>query len=560
MSSRCWRTPGALGLAYDWFWVFAAPILAMGTHERLAVTSYSTDDKLAYILVGAAAVGAAFRIFKVQNRLWLYTSLSDVTVIAAAAGTGVFLATILISILLHDAVFSRAVPVLHFLFVLLPIVASRILVRSLRNSRYLAGAHHKGSSKIRAAGNAPDHVIIVGANCLAELYLRAVTEIARESIEVVGIVDEDPSKHRHQIRSQEILGRPEDLPGILQELRIRGIVVKSLVICCEWGALSRPAQESLRAHGNDWRLRFVFLNKFLDLMQSSQVRAAPAAGLPDGLEALNQERLGAAAESEPVRISDYLKVKRLVDFVLALALSIVLSPVLLVVALTVATNLGVPCLFWQKRPGYRGRVFKVYKFRTMRSPCDADGNRLPDERRQTVVSRLLRRLRLDELPQLYNVLKGDMALIGPRPLLPVDLPQCPSLRPQMRPGVTGWARHASFWLDMKIILLSLLMVIRGEREDRGAIREALAEFDGRAEDLDAVDPDTVATQGFPVGAVVGVKGSLRQHIVRTIPEATRTNGTAAGRGQLLSSESDRVAPSHEGVGQQQTENVGTEVG
>ena len=556
----------------------------MGTHERLAVTSYSTDDKLAYILIGAVAVGAAFRIFKVQNRLWLYTSLSDVTVIAAAAASGVLLVTASVAILLPDAVFSRAVPVLHFLFVLLPIVALRILVRSLRNSRYLAGAHRKGFSEIKAAGNGPDHVIIVGANSLAELYLRAVSELARESIEVVGIVDEDPAKHRHQIRSQEILGRPQDLSGILQELRIRGIVVKSLVVCCQWTALSQPAQDALRAHGKDWSLRFVFLNKFLDLMQSGQVRPVYATDLPN--------RAAPLPEPRQARVSDYLKIKRGVDFVLALGLSIVLSPVLLVVALVVATNLGVPCLFWQKRPGYRGRVFKVYKFRTMRSPCDADGNRIPDERRQTVVSRLLRRLRLDELPQLYNVLKGDMALIGPRPLLPVDLPQGASLRQQLRPGVTGWAqvnggrllgaeeklaldlwyaRHASFWLDMKIVLLSLLMVVRGEREDRGAIREAVAElnaslaspgadqFSGRYADFDPVELDRVAPQGLPIGAVVGINGSPRRHTVRTIPERAHGDSTAEERDSLLPPEPDRIAPSHEGVSQQQTETVGTEV-
>ncbi|MGI9383835.1 MAG: sugar transferase [Methyloligellaceae bacterium] len=463
----------------------------------MAAPPYDVGDIVVYVMVSAAVVGVVFRIFRVQNRLWAYTSLKDLSVIAVAAGCSVLLITLLLMFFLRDVAISLEMPVLHFFFLLFPMVASRVLVRSLRDFKYFAPEQDKRLGGAGPADAVPDHVILVGANGLAELYLRAVSELAQESVEVVGIVDEDPSKHRQQIRSQEILGGPEDISSIIHEFHVRGIAIKRLVICNNWSALSQAARDSLQAHEKSSGLKCVFLNEFFDLIQTRQNGSAYNGEPANHSEVPGQGRIAAPAGPDQIGLSGYFKVKRGLDFVLALGLAIILSPVILLVALTVAANLGVPCLFWQKRPGYRGRVFKIYKFRTMRSPSDADGNRIPDEHRQTVVSRLLRRLRLDELPQLYNVLKGDMALIGPRPLLPVDQPQLAALRQHIRPGVSDWAqvnggqllgaeeklaldlwyaRHASFWLDMKIILLSLTMVIRGEREDPAAIEQAVAEL------------------------------------------------------------------------------------
>lgn len=175
--------------------------------------------------------------------------------------------------------------------------------------------------------------------------------------------------------------------------------------------------------------------------------------------------------------------RRLVDLTGASVLSVLLSPVLAGLALAIRLSMGRPILFRQQRPGYRGEPFEVYKFRTMNDAVGLDGEALPDEERLTKVGIFMRRLSLDELPQLWNILKGDMSFIGPRPLLMEFLrwytPE-QMRRHDVKPGVTGWAqvqgRHdipfskrlaldvwyvdnRSLRLDLKILGLTILKVL-----------------------------------------------------------------------------------------------------
>jgi sugar transferase EpsL len=176
--------------------------------------------------------------------------------------------------------------------------------------------------------------------------------------------------------------------------------------------------------------------------------------------------------------------KRSFDLLIALALLIGLSPLLALVALAVRWKLGRPVLFAQTRPGLRGAPFEFYKFRTMTEERNAVGELLPDAARLTTFGELMRKLSLDELPQLVNVLKGDMSLVGPRPLLMEYLPlysERQAQRHAVRPGITGWAQvrgrntldweerfeldlwyveHRSFWLDLRIIALTAWRMLR----------------------------------------------------------------------------------------------------
>lgn len=147
--------------------------------------------------------------------------------------------------------------------------------------------------------------------------------------------------------------------------------------------------------------------------------------------------------------------KRAFDFLIALVALVVLSPLLLVVTVWLHfANKGAGAFFLQERPGWHGKLFKIIKFKTMTDDRDASGNLLPDMQRLTRVGRLVRSTSIDELPQLVNVLKGDMALIGPRPLLPQYLPLYSpeqARRHDVRPGITGWAqchgRNAISWAE-----------------------------------------------------------------------------------------------------------------
>ena len=179
--------------------------------------------------------------------------------------------------------------------------------------------------------------------------------------------------------------------------------------------------------------------------------------------------------------------KRLIDFIIALIALVCLSPILLVVTIWLHfANKGAGAFFTQERPGKNAKVFRVIKFKTMTDERDADGKLLPDAQRLTKVGRIVRSTSLDELPQLFNVLKGDMALIGPRPLLPEYLPyytEREQLRHTIRPGITGWAQvngrnnvswdqkleldayyveHLTLGMDIKVICMTINNVLKSK--------------------------------------------------------------------------------------------------
>ena len=197
---------------------------------------------------------------------------------------------------------------------------------------------------------------------------------------------------------------------------------------------------------------------------------------------------------------DYIK--RWLDFVIALVALVCLSPILLVVTVWLHfANKGAGAYFLQERPGLHGKIFKIVKFKTMTDERDAEGNLLPDAQRLTRVGRLVRSTSIDELPQLWNVLKGDMALIGPRPLLVKYLPLYSpeqARRHEVRPGITGWAQchgrnaiswtekfkldvwyvdHCSLPIDIKVVIATFKAVLKrdGISQEGNATME---EFNG----------------------------------------------------------------------------------
>jgi len=195
--------------------------------------------------------------------------------------------------------------------------------------------------------------------------------------------------------------------------------------------------------------------------------------------------------------------KRIFDILTSSLGLVIFFPVIVVVAVLVRYKLGAPVIFHQSRPGLNGEIFNILKFRTMLEATDVSGNSLPDDQRLTRFGRLLRATSLDELPELWNVLTGDMSLVGPRPLLVEYLPlynEFQAQRHNMRPGITGWAQingrnavswdekfnldvwyveNQSFWLDIKILLLTVKKVLM--RDDIASVGHVTAEkFKGNA--------------------------------------------------------------------------------
>ena len=195
--------------------------------------------------------------------------------------------------------------------------------------------------------------------------------------------------------------------------------------------------------------------------------------------------------------------KRFLDFWISLIALICISPILIVVTIWLHfANKGAGAFFYHERPGKDGKLFKVIKFKSMTDVRDADGNLLPNEQRITKIGKIIRATSLDELPQLFNVLKGDMSLIGPRPLVPryLELYSKEQMRRhEVRPGITGWAQvngrnsitwtkkfeldvwyvdHVSLWLDIKIIWMTVMNVIQRKDIDSGDGKVGAVGFDG----------------------------------------------------------------------------------
>ena len=184
-----------------------------------------------------------------------------------------------------------------------------------------------------------------------------------------------------------------------------------------------------------------------------------------------------------------LTLKRLIDIFGAITVLLATAPVMVLAAIGILATMGRPVLFRQERPGLGDEIFTLFKFRTMHDSCDQEGRLLPEEKRMTPLGQLLRRLSVDELPQLFNVLRGEMSLVGPRPLWPRYLPyytEREHLRHSVKPGITGWAQingrnnlawserlsfdvwyaeHQSLLLDLRILFLTFIRVLQGRDVD-----------------------------------------------------------------------------------------------
>jgi lipopolysaccharide/colanic/teichoic acid biosynthesis glycosyltransferase len=215
----------------------------------------------------------------------------------------------------------------------------------------------------------------------------------------------------------------------------------------------------------------------------------------------------------PSPASPFFMIKRWIDIFGSLALIVLLLPILLAGTFLVLLDVGLPILFWQERLGRNGRSFLIYKFRTLQPPFDRNGDPVPESNRLSAIGRFLRSTHTDELPQLLNVLVGDMSLIGPRPLLPEDQPANVRERLTVRPGMTGWAqvnggklvskgdkekfdgwylRHASLRTDLHIGVMTLKILLKSHQPSEEALADAeqaqsrnVVSWRGRAEKQNA---------------------------------------------------------------------------
>ena len=348
-------------------------------------------------------------------------------------------------------------------FTFIPAILLTIVLMTLE--RYLL---RQRETRMRRKGIGTEKVLMVGTGPGSELLIRRMNMFPQYGFHVVGVATDDLLTSDDYV-GVPVVGRVDDLPKLVRTSHVNQVFI------------ALPASQRERLLGlvkmcEDERLEFKIVPDLLDVM-STRVVANAIDGLP--LVGIQRSKLGGRRAA----------LKRAIDVVVSLALLIVISPLLLLIAVLIKLTMPGPVLFRQERIGYQRRPFVIYKFRSMIRDAEAKTGPVvakPGDDRVTWLGRLLRRLSLDELPQLYNVLRGDMSLVGPRPQ-PTFFDQRYSdqvprylERQEARPGLTGWAEvndlrgaapiedrtlydvyyieHWSLTLDLKIILLTAVRI------------------------------------------------------------------------------------------------------
>jgi len=500
--------------AIDLTWVALSVLLALVIRDNFTLSPRRIEGIVPYALVCVISAAIVFRAAGLQRTLWRYVSLTDVLHVIAAVTVTLLLALLAVFIWNRLEGVPRAVPVIQWLLLVGGLVGSRIAVR-------LAGERMRRRNDRRTKPlEDTQHVLIVGVNDITELYLRSVAEFASDSFVVVGILSTGSKQLKGRfLRMHKILSEPENVQRVLAQLEIHGVRVNRIVVTQPFEQLSGAAREALQTVERSSAIKVDWLVESLGLRGAGASSNTPTldtlpqvAGTAPSLAGENSETTETNERVLPAR---YHRLKRMIDAAVALTMLIVLAPFIVLQAVLVAIDVGTPLLFWQWRPGRGGRPVKLYKFRTMRGAHDAAGDRIPDDLRSSVIGRFLRRSHLDELPQLYNILVGEMSFVGPRPLLPVDQPEDRTVRLLVRPGLTGWAQvnggryvsaeqkasldiwyiaNASLWLDLRILIRTLGIVVWGARPNG---------LDARAVQGEPEGPKT----GAPVGAATETEAS-----------------------------------------------------
>ncbi|MEZ5773394.1 MAG: sugar transferase [Hyphomicrobiaceae bacterium] len=453
-------------------------LAGLGKFDVEALRDPSIGPALRYTAVSMVVAAIVFVVMGVHRSLWRYVSLPDVLRIVSAVTLVTLISAFLVFSLDRLDGVSRSVPLFQWLIAVAAMTSARTIARLTAGS---------GSAAQASAGANRHHVLIVGMNRVTELYMRTVTEFGHDNVVIAGILDDNRNLHNRMMRGHPILGASAAVGETIAQMRVHGIDIDRVIVASPLATLSPEGRAALADIERRGGIDVEFLAEHLGFDDRPPVAAVDPAS--DVLRIADASGLDA-------RLGGYITLKRAMDIALALALIIFLAPLTLLVALVVALDVGFPLIFWQQRPGHLGRPFRVYKFRTMGAAHDVDGNRLPDAARNSLVGRFLRRVRLDEIPQLFNILAGEMSFIGPRPLLPIDQPAQRELRLVVRPGITGWAqvnggrdltpdeknaldiwyiRHASLLLDINILLRTLRTAVFGERTNARAVAEAVRE-------------------------------------------------------------------------------------
>ena len=454
----------------------AAPIGALYCRSVHLVSSADWATAGVYCLVSVVCSLVAFQTFSISDTIPRFISSRDLLRVAKAVAAGQLVSALLLFTATRLDGIPRSVPAIQALLLGGGLLVYRISI-NLLEARYR-------QADGRAQDAARENVILIGLNDWSVLVMKFLKSRAPERWRIIALLDSETRWVGRLVNGVRVFGSPAQLEAAIEEFATHGVVTDRVVVGGTAGDLSdQDLAEAQRVCARR-DLDLVFLPELFDCDQAGRNRQMTG----------RYSHCQAGLRSPPqLPLSPYFYCKRILDALFAGILMIGLLLPLTLAAIVVLLDVGSPIFFWQQRMGRNGRDLHVFKLRTLRPPYDRKGRKLTDEERLSRTGRLLRRIRIDELPQLMNVLAGDMSLIGPRPLLPQDQPPDSALRLSVRPGITGWAqvnggsklsarekqvldgwyiRNASLLLDLRIIGLTLLSLLWGDRRSEKALAQA----------------------------------------------------------------------------------------
>jgi lipopolysaccharide/colanic/teichoic acid biosynthesis glycosyltransferase len=339
-----------------------------------------------------------------------------------------------------------------------------------------------------------ESVLIVGINRLTVSLLKMMQDLGPGQARVAGLFDIDGRSSGRRLSGHSVFGPSEHLTTILRTLSLHGVNVQRIILTVPTEELPPALPKEISAVAEERSIVAECMTRTMDRRYPASARSPlPIHGDTEDLRWLQFDQ----AEIDAILSRPYWTLKRMGDGLLAAVLLVILSPALVALALLVKFTLGSPIIFWQLRIGYYGRPFRLYKFRSMTDAFGKDGQLISDNQRLIAVGRFLRATLLDELPQLWNILVGEMSFVGPRPLLPIDQVSGATIRCLALPRLTGWAqvmggrhveaadkmaldifyiRHASLHLDLEIMARTIPVILFGEHVRPEAIERAWNEL------------------------------------------------------------------------------------
>jgi lipopolysaccharide/colanic/teichoic acid biosynthesis glycosyltransferase len=468
--------------------VALATIVAVMLRGNFDTLSDTLTNLMPYTLISVGCASVVFIAAGLDRTPWKYSSVADHLQVIVLTALAMLLALVLTFALNRLEPVARSLPVFQGGLIISLLIGARSAARFWHARRI----HNNGKNQIYEQPH--ETVLMVGVNSVAELFLLSAKEFGSQRVQVAGILAEEPHMRGRTIQQNPVLGTVVELPDILQSLEVHGVAVDRIVVAIAADRLQPRSLASLFDVEKSSDIVVQFLSERLGFegSQRPSVLGDKGDSVPGQKAVARVGTLIDAGRADFTRRS-FQHGKRTVDVIAAAVFIVMLAPLTLLITFVVAFDVGFPVIFWQQRPGLYGRPFKLFKFRTMRAPHDKHQRRIADDQRSSVVGQILRRTRLDELPQLYNVLLGDMSLIGPRPLLPCDQAPDYAARLFVRPGITGWAQvnggriistsdklmldvwyvqNASLLRDLTIILRTVKMILVGDRINIEAVNQA----------------------------------------------------------------------------------------